>query len=331
MEIFSVGDIAAAAGVPVSQVTGRVLRSGIATARGYVGEADAIALVRSIVSGEAPPSDYPTFAAVVVPTERRGVFGLLTSSALHVLAGTILIVSSLAWLTAATDDPEPKTRAGTPRVPDDAGSWRRRGRRRSEDSGAGPTRRTQGAGAAPGLEPDSGSPSASAATGTEARAQARAAAAPTSARRPGAGRAEAGRSGRHAWRARRLRLIRVQRIRARARAAAREPAAARASAKATARGSARAAAAAKAAVRIGRAPASIRPVFNARSRRSTPTTRDGRGSRETSCSKSSSGAMVRSATCASGAASTADWISARSKRCASGASRPLAVTASRST
>ena len=59
MEIYSVGDIAAAAGVPVSQVTDRVLRSGIATARGYVGEADAIALVRSIVSGEPPPSDSP--------------------------------------------------------------------------------------------------------------------------------------------------------------------------------------------------------------------------------------------------------------------------------
>ena len=109
MEIYSVGDIAAAAGVPVSQVTGRVLRSGIATARGYVGEADAIALVRSIVSGEPPPSDHPTFAAVVVATERRGVFGLMTSSALHVLAGTILIVSSFAWLTAATDESEPKT------------------------------------------------------------------------------------------------------------------------------------------------------------------------------------------------------------------------------
>jgi len=108
MEIYSVGDIAAAAGVPVPQVTGRVLRSGIATARGYVGEADAIALVRSIVSGEPSPSDSPTFAAVVVPTERRGLFGLLTSSALHVLAGTILIVFSLAWLTASTDE-APKT------------------------------------------------------------------------------------------------------------------------------------------------------------------------------------------------------------------------------
>ena len=109
MEIYSVADVAAAAGVPVSQVTGRVLRSGIATARGYVGEADAIALVRSIVSAEPPPSDSPTFAAVVVPRERRGVAGLLTSSALHVLAGAILILSSLAWLTAATDESEPKT------------------------------------------------------------------------------------------------------------------------------------------------------------------------------------------------------------------------------
>ena len=46
MEIFSLAEIAAAAGVPASQVTDRVLRSGIATAQGYVGEADAIALVR---------------------------------------------------------------------------------------------------------------------------------------------------------------------------------------------------------------------------------------------------------------------------------------------
>ena len=109
MEIYSVGDIAAAAGVPVSQVTGRVLRSDIATARGYVGEADAVALVRSIVSGEPPPSDYPTFAAVVVPRERRGLTGLMTSSALHLLVGTILLVTSFAWLTAATDESELKT------------------------------------------------------------------------------------------------------------------------------------------------------------------------------------------------------------------------------
>lgn len=109
MEIYSVGDIAAAAGVPVSQVTGRVLRGGITTAGGYVSEADAVALVRSIVSGEAPPSDYPTFASVVVPTERRGVVGLMTSSALHVLVGTILLVTSFAWLTAATDESELKT------------------------------------------------------------------------------------------------------------------------------------------------------------------------------------------------------------------------------
>jgi periplasmic protein TonB len=65
--------------------------------------------VRSIVSAEPPPSDYPTFASVVVPKERRGIFGLLTSSALHILAGTILIVSSLAWLTASSDESEPKT------------------------------------------------------------------------------------------------------------------------------------------------------------------------------------------------------------------------------
>ncbi len=111
MEIYSVRDVAAAADVPMGQVTSRILRSGIATARGYLSEADAIGLVRSIVAAEPPPSDYPTFAAVVVPKERRGVFGLLTSSALHVTAAAILIiVSSFAWLTASSDDeskPEP--------------------------------------------------------------------------------------------------------------------------------------------------------------------------------------------------------------------------------
>ena len=111
MDIFSIDEVAAAASVPVRQVVGRVLRSGIATSRGYVGEADAIALVQSIVSGEAPPSDCPAFTAVVVPPERRDFRGLLTSSALHVLAGAILIVSSLAWLTAATES-EPKTEPG---------------------------------------------------------------------------------------------------------------------------------------------------------------------------------------------------------------------------
>ena len=106
MEIYSVRDIAATAGVPLSQVTDRVLRSGIVTSRGYVGEADAIALVRSIVNGEPLPSDAPTFAAVVVASERRGVFGLMTSSALHVLAGSLLIVS-FAWLTTANVESEP--------------------------------------------------------------------------------------------------------------------------------------------------------------------------------------------------------------------------------
>jgi TonB family protein len=106
VEIYSAENIAAAAGVRVSQVMDRVLRSGMTTSRGYVGEADAIALVRSIVSGEPPPSDSPTFAAVVVAAERRGVFGLMTSSALHVLAGTILI-ASFAWLTTATGASEP--------------------------------------------------------------------------------------------------------------------------------------------------------------------------------------------------------------------------------
>jgi periplasmic protein TonB len=109
VNIYSVGDIAAAAGVPLSQVTDRVLRGDIVAARGYVSEADAIALVRSIASGEAPPSDHPVFGAVVAATERRDTFGLMTSSALHVLAGTILIVSSLAWLTAANDESELKT------------------------------------------------------------------------------------------------------------------------------------------------------------------------------------------------------------------------------
>jgi len=108
MQVFSVGNVAAAAGVPVRQVTDRVLRGGIATAHGYVGENDAVALVRSIASGDPPPSAYPTFAAVVVPKERRGNFGLLTSSALHVLVGALLIVSSFAWLTAS-DDVAPNT------------------------------------------------------------------------------------------------------------------------------------------------------------------------------------------------------------------------------
>jgi len=107
VEIYSIGAIAAAAGVPVSHVTGRVLRSGIATARGYVREGDAIALVRSIVSGEPLPNDFPTFGAVVAAPERRGLFGLMTSGALHVLAVTIVIVASFGWLAAASTEPEP--------------------------------------------------------------------------------------------------------------------------------------------------------------------------------------------------------------------------------
>jgi periplasmic protein TonB len=107
VEIFSVSDIAAATGVPVSRVADRILRTGVPTAHGYVREDDALALVRAIAAGEPVPSDHPTFGAVVVAPERRGLFGLMTSGALHVLAATIVIVASFGWLTAASAEREP--------------------------------------------------------------------------------------------------------------------------------------------------------------------------------------------------------------------------------
>ena len=109
MEIYSLKEIAAAAGVPVGHVESHVIAGGVPAARGWVVESDAIRLVREIAAGRPAPSSSPAFFAVVKSRPHRPRTGLFASAGLHALVA-VLIVSSLAMLGASTiaiSDPPP--------------------------------------------------------------------------------------------------------------------------------------------------------------------------------------------------------------------------------
>jgi periplasmic protein TonB len=107
VEIYSLKEIAAAAGVPVGHVESHVIAGGVPSARGWIVESDAIRLVREIASGRPAPSSHPTFFAVVKARPHRPRTGLAASAGLHALV-VVLIVSSLALVGASsvqTSDP----------------------------------------------------------------------------------------------------------------------------------------------------------------------------------------------------------------------------------
>ena len=106
MEIYSLKEIAAIAGVPISHVETHVIGGGVAAADRWVAEPDAIQLIREIAAGRPAGSGSPSFFAVVKSRPQRSLTGLLTSAGLHTLAAAVLIVASLSFLGASQDEPE---------------------------------------------------------------------------------------------------------------------------------------------------------------------------------------------------------------------------------
>jgi TonB family protein len=109
VEIYSLKEIAAAAGVPVGHVESHVIAGGVPTADGWVAESEAIRLVREIASGRPAPSGSPAFFAVVKSRPNRPITGLVTSAGLHAIAAALLVVVSLAWLGATEAAPDEPT------------------------------------------------------------------------------------------------------------------------------------------------------------------------------------------------------------------------------
>jgi periplasmic protein TonB len=103
VEIYSLKDIASAAGVPVGHVENRVIAGDVRSIDGWIAEPEAVRLVREIAAGSPAPSSHPAFFAVVKSRPNRSPKGLLTSAGLHALV-VVLMVSSLTLLSAA-DDP----------------------------------------------------------------------------------------------------------------------------------------------------------------------------------------------------------------------------------
>ena len=106
MEIFSLKEIAAAAGVPVGHVESHVVGGDVPAAGMWVTEAEAIRLVREIATGHPAPSGHPTFLSVVKSRPHRSLSGLVTSASLHAIAAAVLIVASLSLLSATNADPD---------------------------------------------------------------------------------------------------------------------------------------------------------------------------------------------------------------------------------
>jgi TonB family protein len=101
VEIYSFGEIAAAAGVPVGQVERHAIAGGVPALRGFVTETDAVRLLRAIALGQPLASDAPGFFAVVKSNERRGLTGLVTSGAIHVVIAAVVIAASFGLVRAA--------------------------------------------------------------------------------------------------------------------------------------------------------------------------------------------------------------------------------------
>jgi protein TonB len=110
VHVFSFDEIATAAGVSVGHVESRVVAGEVPAADRFVGESDAIRLVREIVGGQPPPTGSPSFFSVVKSPPERPLTGLFASAGLHVLAVTLLVAASLSLLDASNAHPdEPAT------------------------------------------------------------------------------------------------------------------------------------------------------------------------------------------------------------------------------
>lgn len=101
MEIYSLKEIAAVAGVPVGHVESHVIAGDVPAAGQWVVESDAIRLIREIVAGRPASSGSPSFFAVVKSRPQRSLTGLLMSAGLHALAAAVLVVVSMSFLRAS--------------------------------------------------------------------------------------------------------------------------------------------------------------------------------------------------------------------------------------
>jgi len=109
VDVFSLKEIAAVAGVPVGHVESRVVAGEVPAADQWISESDAINLIREIVAGRPASSASPSFFAVVKSRQPRSLTGLLTSAGLHALAVAALVVISLSLLGASNLAPDEPT------------------------------------------------------------------------------------------------------------------------------------------------------------------------------------------------------------------------------
>ena len=109
MEVFSLKDIAAVAGVPVGHVESRVFAGGVRAADQWVSESEAICLIREIVACRPEWSGSPVFFAVLKSRQQRPLRGLLTSAGVHALAVGLLVVGSLSFFGVSNEPPDKPT------------------------------------------------------------------------------------------------------------------------------------------------------------------------------------------------------------------------------
>ena len=103
-ELYSIDDIAQAAGVTVSEVERRLHVDRVRTSGGFVAQVDAIRLVRAFVVDRAwIPRDRSPLTLLEQPT-RRTSLGLAASSALHAGFIAMVLISSLGLLSASSPE-----------------------------------------------------------------------------------------------------------------------------------------------------------------------------------------------------------------------------------
>ena len=160
VEVFSLEEIAAVAGVPVGHVESRVVAGEVPAADQWVSESEAIRLIREIVACRPGWSGSPSFFAVLKARQQRPLRALLTSAGLHALA--VAVVGPLHFSAFRMSNPTSRLHRSSLCI---RGAWprRRRGRRRPEDSAAHATGRAQGTGDQESFESGSGGATASAA------------------------------------------------------------------------------------------------------------------------------------------------------------------------
>ncbi len=105
-DVFSPDEVAAAAGVTVERVLDALQAGRAGTFGGYLGQPDAVRLVRILTGREAESSRDRTPLSWYARSKRRSSAGLAASSVLHVAAVLALIVATSLGLLSANDTEE---------------------------------------------------------------------------------------------------------------------------------------------------------------------------------------------------------------------------------